>query len=121
MKKTLRISVVTLMLLFVFTFVACAPKDVDAAKKKLEKADYKVTATTYNATSDGACGTVIAVKITNLDILNSKALVATLYESTADAKAAYEKGGFDKEESQEVQRIGKWVVVGTEEAIKAFK
>lgn len=118
MKKTLRISVLTLMLLFVFTFVACAPKDMDAAKKKLEKEDYKVIVTNYDRIIDGACGILIATKMINL---KADTLYATLYESKADAKAAYEEGGFDKDEDQKVQRFGKWIVIGSEEAIKDFK
>lgn len=120
MKKTLRISVLTLMLLFVFTFVACAPKDMDAAQKKLEKENYEIVyATTYSTKDDGSCGSLSAYQMINFT--KGNIILATLYESKADAKAAYEKGGFDKDEDQKVQRIGKWVVVGTEEAIKAFK
>lgn len=120
MKKALRLSVVTLMLLFAFTFVACAPKDVDAAKKKLEKEGYEVVlATSFSVRENGACGTVSAYQLINLK--KGNAILATLYESTSAAKAAYEKGGFDKDEDQEVQRVGKWVVIGTSEAIKAFK
>lgn len=121
MKKTFRLFALVLTLLFAFTLVACAPKDASAAKKKMEKKDYTVIVVTDSKEAEE--GVVAIISGTKGALLGEKeAFVAVQYDSTKNAKAAYEKAlGEDHKENESVQRVGKWVIVGTSQAIKDFK
>ncbi|HHV03228.1 MAG TPA: hypothetical protein GXX64_04865 [Bacteroidales bacterium] len=112
MKKKRIIAVVALALVVVMlavTLTACGPSSVDAAKKKMEKKGYNVVA----VKNDDGTGAITVTK----GII--PVLTAALYKSSSDAKEAYEK--LDGKDYDNLQKIGKWVVFGTEQAIKDFK
>lgn len=128
MKKVLRLSSILFVVAFLFTLVSCAPKDAAAARTKLEKEGYTVVTD----------GTIIptALKAFNVDNVvtvltcakgdgeKAEALVAILFESKSDAKDSvsgiknYAKlNGYESS----VTSAGKWVIYGTEQAVKDFK
>lgn len=98
------IAIALITVLLLVTLTACGPSSIDAAKKKMEKKGYTVLA--YKA-EDGTGGIACSK-----GLLGDK-MTAVLYESSKDAKAAAEKSG--------AQQIGKWVVAGSDAAIKDFK
>jgi len=123
MKKTLRLSALVLALLFVFTLVACAPKDQKAAKEKLEKAGYTVAVD----------GTIIpaALKILGVDGVDTvitaakseESIVAIYFAEKADVKEAYSKvEEYAKKNAKdpEVKKAGNWIYYGTAQAVKDF-
>lgn len=120
MKKLLG---VLLVLVFAFVLAGCAPKDADAAKKKMEKKDYDVVVvkkddgtvqrTLLAAIGDGVEASVTCTKDTDDGKIGVTAL---LFESAKAAKAWY---GDTKEENAGL--AGKWVYYGDEKAVKDFK
>ena len=129
MKKVLKLSSLLLVLVALFTLSACAPKDLSAAKEKLEKADYEVTVV-EGAIADA---TFAAMGLENLEGALMAAsedgeeyLAAYFFESKADAKEAMEKieelVAEDTEEDEEVsvKQSGKWIYAGTKQAMKDF-
>ena len=129
MKKVLRLSSILVVVAFLFTLVSCAPKDAAAAKSKLEKKDYKVI------TSEDA---ISGIKALGIDLEGAETalyfrakesdkheyLYAILFAKKSQAKDAASKMKEYEEKnggSSNVQNIGKWVVYGTEQAIKDFK
>ena len=129
MKKLVKsLCAVVALFAIALVLVACAPKDAKAAKEKLAKAGYTATIV-YEKTGDdakeGAIANVTAVKGDSLgsvigSAIDGKALTATLYASSKEAKEAYEKTK-DSDGKTSAQLIGNWVVLGEEAAIKAFK
>ena len=103
MKKFICALLATLSCLTLF---ACAPSNVEKAKKKMEDAGYIVVGK-EDKEAEGLVGAFAATKIT-------ENIVAFLFETSADAKAYAEKVG-----SKAVQD-GKWVYFGSEGAIEAF-
>ncbi len=94
-------------------FVACAPASLEKAQEKMEAAGYTVETEEYLG-----IGQIYAYNEDG-DVLSG-----ALYESTSDAKSAYELAesmASAMPEGYSLKRIGKWVVTGTDAAIKAFK
>ncbi len=126
--KVLALVLVVAMVAVVLT--ACAPKDVEAAIAKMEEAGYEATGYQGDNLDEeykesGAIGMVTASKGEGFlgaigGALQGDMLMALLYDSTAAAKDALaEAQAYD--EDTDVQRIGKWLVMGSEDAIAAFK
>ena len=126
MKRLVKVLSVAMLLVLALALVACAPKDTEAAKEKMEKAGYTVVVTTNKEVGEnGEVGTITCAKnegslgaITGA--LNGKGLTGTLYDSTKNAKAALEATK-DAEGKTSAKQVGKWVVVADDEAYKAFK
>ena len=129
MTKTLRIF--GLFFIFAFAFLAlvgCAPKDSDAAKKKMDKAGYDcIWLANKEVGENGEVGTLTCTKKGSGDsILGdiagalSDSLTAKLYDSSSNAKKAL-KETQNAEGKSSWQVVGKWLISGSEEAVKAFK
>ena len=109
MSKILKLSSLFVMVLAFVLLCGCAPKDVAKAKEKMTEAGYLCLGY-EDKEAEGFVGGFAATKI-------SENITAALYDSSKAAKEAAEKLG-DKDS---IQVIGKWVVWGSEGAIKAFK
>ena len=107
---------------------ACAPANLEKAEKKMEDAGYKVEVTddadaVKLLTAEGAVGMIVAMKgefslTTGID---GDMVTAVLFESASAAKDYYEKvSEEEKEEDQVIKQDGKWVYVGTEDAVEDF-
>ena len=111
---------------FVLTFavamlVACAPSNSEKAVEKMKKAGYLASATTYSEVQeDGAVASVSGTKDSLSQVLSGNGFTATLYKTAKQAKAAYNDTK-DAEGKTNCTLVGKWVVWGSEEAVKAFK
>ena len=117
MKKVL--GVITLLVCVVL-LVACAPKDTDAAVKKMKKAGYTAAASVASEVKeDGYVGTVGGTKDSLSEAL-SGIYSADLYKTAKQAKAAY-KETQNAEGKSNATLVGKWIFYGNEDALKAFK
>ena len=122
MKKIFGLLLAICMCLFC---VACAPADMGKAKEKMEEAGYKVTVVGETAAEllsgayavDMMNATKSEGGLLNLEI---ETVTAILFESSSAAKDYYDSVKDDKEEDESCKQSGKWVITGTEEAIKAF-
>ncbi len=114
MKKLAKVLVSALVLVMIcFTLVACAPLSIDSAEEKMEKAGYLVIEEDYDKDeNEKVAGFITATKL-------GDTVTATLYRKTSDAKEAFEALGGDKD-SDRVKRSGKWVIVGTKDAVEDF-
>ena len=117
MNKIIKLSSLFVMLFALVALCGCAPKDVDAAKEKMEEAGYLGVG--YQGEGEGLVGAFMATKATGL--LEGETLIATLYDSKSAAKDALEEAQGDAKDDQVAKQIGKWIVIGTEQAIKDFK
>ena len=121
-----RILDVLTLLVCVVLLVACAPANSDKAKAKMEKAGYTASwVANKEVGEDGQVGYLSATKGNSIGslidgVLNGDGLVATLYDSSANAKKAY-KETQNSEGNTSAVLVGKWVVTGSDEALKAFK
>ena len=122
MKKFLGLLLAICMCVF---FVACAPSNVDKAKEKMEEAGYKVTVVGESAAE--LLAGVTAVNMMNatkseggLLNLQIETVTAILFEDATAAKNYYDSVKDDQKENESCKQSGKWVISGTEEAIKAF-
>lgn len=121
-----RILGVLTLLVCVVLLVACAPANSDKAKAKMEKAGYTASwVANKEVGEDGQVGYLSATKGNSIGslidgVLNGDGLVATLYDSSANAKKAY-KETQNAEGKTSAVLVGKWVVTGSDEALKAFK
>lgn len=127
MKKVLKVLAVVLFVALTFTFAACAPASTDAAKAKMEKADYSVVVSTRSEVGEnGEVASIVCTKKSDGNILSQIGsalddnLSGTLYDTTAHAKAAFESTQ-NAEGKTNYTLVGKWVVYGSEAAVKAFK
>lgn len=113
MKKLAKILVSALVLMMVcFTLVACAPGSIDSAEDKMEEAGYFVVEQEFDNKDSKIEGIINATKL-------GDTVTATLYKKTADAKEAFEELGAN-EDSKTAKRSGRWVIVGTEDAVEDF-
>ena len=113
--------------LFCLCLAACAPANIEKAQEKLKDAGYTIITMSEEAVPgvDGSVGSITATKSDSLmgaisgDI---DMIVAVLFESTSDAKEYYEAHKDDEKEDEEqiMKQDGKWVYVGTEDAIEDF-
>lgn len=127
MKKVFKLFLVALLAVLTFAFVACAPSSTDAAKSKMEKANYSVVVSTRSEVGDnGEVASIVCTKNSDGNILSQIGsalddnLSGTLYDTTAHAKAAYAETQ-NAEGKTNYTLVGKWVVYGSEAAVKAFK
>ncbi len=129
MKKVIRLSSILLVVAFLFTLVSCAPKDAAAGREKMEGKGYTV------ATD----GTVIpaALRLLGVDGVQtvltcskssddngSETLVAILFKEKSQAKDSSSKvQDYAKKNGYEssVKVAGKWVIYGSDQAVKDFK
>ena len=101
-----------------FALVACAPANGDKAKAKMEEAGYACTWTVNKEVGEnGEVGTLLCVK--GISLSGVDGLTAVLYDSASHAKAAYNDSK-NAEGKTNLTLVGKWVVYGSEEAVKAF-
>ena len=121
MKRFAKVFVSAILLVVTaFTFAACVPSSYDKAASKMQDAGYTVAGSTYDKTDAGAVGSFVATKVSLSNIGSSSAITATLYSSSKEAKAAYDK--LKSEDNKEnLKQKGKWVYFGSSEAIKAFE
>ncbi|MGN1042476.1 MAG: hypothetical protein ACI4SK_03220 [Christensenellales bacterium] len=117
MKKCMKImSIIAILACIAVVFVACAPKDGQAAKEKLEKAGYTVQINETPTRRGIYCDCELGAEKDGESVL-----YAVLYVGTDSAKNAYSNIASEfKDEGWKVEQKGKWVIAGTEEAIKAF-
>lgn len=129
MKKVLRLSSILLVVAFLFTLVSCAPKDAAAGREKMEGKGYTVVTD----------GTIIpaALKLLGVngvetvltcskskDDKNAESLVAILFAEKSQAKDSSSKvQDYAKKNGYEsgVVVAGKWVIYGSDQAVKDFK
>ena len=122
MKKLITIFLVVLTCL---CFAACTPANVEKAKEKMEAAGYSVELISEDVVEIGlgeeAEGSIIATK-TEGGLLNLKTyiLTAVLFDSTKAAKEYYEQTVENAGGDTGVKQSGKWVIVGSLEAIDEF-
>lgn len=116
MKKAFRFSLVAIMFALVITLVSCTPSKPEAAQKKLEKAGYTIILNESSKNFETAETVLSASKTADRKLVS---IIAVYYSSSKEAKAAYEKYvGENKNEN--VKLAGKWILIGSEEAIKDF-
>ncbi len=129
MKKVFRLSSILLVVAFLFTLVSCAPKDAAAGRKKMEGKGYTVA-------TDGT-GIPAALKILRVEGVETfltcskskddktvESLVAILFAEKSQAKKASSKvEEYVKNNGYEsgVVVAGKWVIYGSDQAVKDFK
>ena len=106
MKKFLSLFVSLLLVLTLAFMAACTPKDVDAAKAKMDEAGYLVVGY-QNKEAEGLVGGIVASKL----IEN---MTAALFDTKENAKKFAELIG------EKAVQNGKWVYFGSEGAIEDF-
>ena len=105
---------------------ACAPMNLEKAEEKMEEAGYKVTVTEGDAAeliAENAVGVIVAVDVSiSLSGISGDMLTAILFDSFSDAIEYYKEHKDDEKdrEDQVIKLSGKWVYIGTEDAIKDF-
>ena len=126
MKKLLSVLLAALTCVF---FVACAPMDIDKAEDKMEKAGYEVTvidgeAAEKLADNEDAEAILTATKGDLGDLLSGdvEMVTAVLFESLSAAWDFYQENKDEAEEDDDTvyKMNGKWVISGTEDAVKEF-
>ena len=121
MKKTVLtlIAVLALIAMVGVVLVACTPKDLDSAKKKMEKAGYTCASASYDS-YQGCDGSFTASRG---GLFSGDKLIAMHFESKEAAKKAYNNIQGDSKEDQieNLKQDGQWVYYGSNEAIKAFE
>lgn len=127
MKKVFRLLALVLFVALTFAFAACAPSTTDAAKAKMEKADYSTVVSTRSEVGEnGEVATIVCTKNSSGNIISQIGaaiddnLSGTLYDTAAHAKAAFAETQ-NAEGKTNATLVGKWVVYGSEAAVKAFK
>ncbi len=104
------VALVLVIAMFAVVLTACAPKDVESAKEKMDEAGYLCVGYEDASDDEGVVGAFMCTKIT-------ENLVAILYESKSAAKEAFG----EYENKTNVKVTGKWIVFGSEAAIAAFE
>lgn len=125
MKKVLRTLSLSLVVAFVGVIMcACVPSNVEKAEARFEEAGYKVVAYSSEEAGDkaeGAVGGFLATKASLNDGIDT--LTAIIFDSKKSAKTYYEKyiGDASEDEKSSIKTSGKWVYIGTENAIEVFE
>lgn len=117
-----KIIVALMAVLMCVAFAACAPANVEKAQAKMEKAEYKVVVNEEQTVIDALYGeeAVATVSASKGGLTNMKTVSAILFESSKAAKEYYNDVKEDAGEDVTVKKSGKWVVMGDEDAVKAF-
>ena len=131
MKKLTSLLVV---LFAAILLVGCAPKNPEAAEKKLEDAGYTVTVDkqvqpgVYKVLGiDGVDAVVSAVRAneaTEEEEGSIDTIYAVYFGDKADANEAFdtlEDEAKDKDESFSIEKSGNWIFYGSEQGMKDFK
>ena len=118
MKRVLRISSLVVFVFALLALVACAPKNSEKAVQKMKDAGYTVAGGAYSEEKED--GSIASITATNLNNITGDSMTAVLYKTKKQAKAAFNDSK-DAEGKSNFQLVGKWVVWGTESAVKAFK
>lgn len=113
MKKLFALLVVVFA---AFVLVACAPSSYDKAKAKMDDAGYTCLGGVLKSTGDNG-------EVANLSGTTIKEnFTATLYDSASNAKKAFDSlKNAEGDAPENIEKVGKWVIWGSENAIKAFK
>lgn len=126
MKKTMKwITLTAASALVGLTLMACVPSDLDKAREKLAVEGYKVTTMEGGVLMSGCVGGIRAIKEEVDDgATEADNIVAYLFDSKKAAKDFYEinKAMMDATgNGGSLVRDGKWVYMGTADAIEDFK
>ncbi len=114
MKKTMKwITVAAASLISALALLACVPSDMDKAYDKMAMEGYSVSIEKLQ-TDDGCLGKLHAVKDDDGCV---DSIFAYLFDSKVAAKAYFEE---NKGNANMLILDGKWVYVGTEDAIDDF-
>ena len=117
------------LILVMFTclcFVACAPSNIEKAKEKLKDAGYTIVSAVEEEVPgvEGSVGMITAAKEADTLLGNftgdADMVVAVLFESSKAAKEYFNENKEEMEEEGTAKLSGKWIIVGTEDGIKAF-
>ena len=121
------IAVLALVAVLGAVLVACTPSNLKKATKKLEKAEYTVTTMDvpeaykkagvdafFEARKEGNY-----IEAIHFDTLKQARAYKKDHEKELEEKRTVYAAAFGNDVS--VQRVSKWIVIGTEEAISAFK
>ena len=131
MKRVLKVFSLVSLLVLLVSLCSCTPKDLTASIKKLEKAGYQVRVETDENEDVPYLATLLVYSNEETRLENLGQVV--LFKTAKDAKTylelfeylAYENNSdeVDDEGSTKItaKRFGRWIVVGTDELIKAFK
>ena len=110
-------------------FAACAPANLEKAQEKLKDAGYTIV--TYSDETiegvDGSVGSITAAKSDSVVgglMGDGEMIMAVLFESASAAKSFYNENKDELEDEGEEDSVvkldGKWIYVGTEQAVKDF-
>ncbi len=125
MNKVLKISSFIALILCLFALCSCAPKDLEAAKKKMEKKGYE-RVYVDTALTQAFSGYNVKGSITFSDGDKDLTGIAILFSSKAEAKKYWNDHKDDINKAMEsdddylIRRVGKWIVSGDRKAVKAF-
>ena len=121
MKKIIKlITMAVFSVLACCMLVACVPSNLEKAEKKMEKEGYVVISIgDDNKDAEGVIGGFNATKAEGL--LDVDTLFALLFDSKANAEAYYEDAKATLKDKGTVKHKGKWVYVGTEDAVEDFE
>ena len=118
MRNILKISSLFLVVLSLVLLCGCAPKNVEKAKEKMKEAGYTCLGYEGDGEKEGLVGGFSASRLESGEL---DTIFALLYDSSKSAKEALTSVEEALEGEQVAEVIGKWVVRGTEQAIKDFK
>ena len=113
MKKLIALLVVVFA---AFVLVACAPSSYEKAKAKMDDAGYTCLGGVNKEVGDN--GEVATLSGTTI----KENFVAVLYDSSSNAKKAFNSAkDAEGKVPDNLELVGKWVIYGSENAVKAFK
>lgn len=119
-KRLVRIGVALLGALLIIGAAACLPNDMGKAQKRLEKAGYTVTEVPTAELGESAMGALFAYQ--GDERQPTEWITVLLLESEEAAKAFFELHAEDMkhDETATAKVKKKWIVVGSEKAVKDF-
>lgn len=130
MRKALRLSGLLVVLMALLTLTACAPKDYDAAKEKLEKKDYAVSSKVESNVVSTALNFIGVADIEDVIIATKKVegkdpevVTAILFKDKEAANKAWDKVKEyveDEDKDATVKKSGAWICYGTSKGVKDF-
>ncbi len=129
MRKTIRFSVITIILMMLLTLISCVPSSVEKAVKKLEKKGYSVDVRTESIFIEymDLPGLVEYISAEKGECENMNWLTAYYFGTSQQAKDSFEliQKEMRVEQKDEIftlkcKRSGRIVYYGTERAVKDF-